>query len=71
MAKRACLAIAMVLCSSEVFAANAQGPSALALAALTAEDDAALGASQRIVIAKLFAGQVNFAYPARLSGPAR
>jgi hypothetical protein len=60
-----------VVCSSEVFAANAQGPSALALAALTAEHDAAQGASQRIVIAKPFAGQVNFAYPAGRNGPAR
>jgi hypothetical protein len=59
----------MVLCSFEVFAANAQGSSALALATLTAEHDAALGASQRIVIAKPFAGQVNFAYPAGRSGP--
>ena len=64
MTKRAWLAIAMVICSSDVFAADARGPSALALAALTAEHDPALGASQRIVIAKLFAGQVNFAYPA-------
>jgi len=64
MTKRACLAIAMVVCSSEVFAANARGPSALALAALTTEHDAALEASQRIVIAKPFAWQVNFAYPA-------
>jgi hypothetical protein len=62
--KRACLVIALLLSGSAAFAASATGPSALALAALTAEHDSALSAAKRHVVAKLFAGHTNFPYPA-------
>jgi len=63
MSKAAFVAIALILSAQAASAANASGPAALALGALTAEHDFALSAFKRHTLAKIFAGQ-NPPYPA-------
>jgi len=62
--KRAWLAIVFGLLSSAAFAASDTGPSALALAAAVGDRDPELHAIQRLALAKLFAGQTHFEFPA-------
>ncbi len=62
--KRALIAMVLGLASSAAFAAKAEGPSALALAAAVGDRDPELNAIQRLALAKLFAGQTSFEFPA-------
>jgi len=56
MMKQACLAIPFALFVQGAHAANTTGATALALAALTGEHEAALGSHKRHVLARLFDG---------------
>ena len=62
--KRALIAALLCLASSNAFAASVSGPAALALAAAVGDRDPELNATQRLALAKLFAGQINFDFPA-------
>jgi hypothetical protein len=54
----------LLLTNTSASAASANGSSALALAALVAENSSALDATQRKVIARLFEGDLSVSYPA-------
>jgi hypothetical protein len=64
MLKRALLAAFLCLATAAAFGASAGGPSALALAAAARDRDPELNAANRLALAKLFAGQINFEFPA-------
>ena len=61
---RLILVAALVSFSSAALAESADGNSALALAALVAENSPLLGATDKAVLAKFLNGQTNVAYPA-------
>jgi hypothetical protein len=63
MMKRAFLACSFAVLAQSALANDASGPSAFALAALTAAYDKALPANERLVVARLFDGKSNVAYP--------
>ncbi len=58
--------LAFVLLAGQASAAplTANGPAALALAAIVANHSRMLGVADRNVLARLFAGRTNFGYPA-------
>jgi hypothetical protein len=61
---RALITALLSLAAPAAFGASAGGPSALALAAAIGDRDPRLTAVQRLALARLFAGQVNFDFPA-------
>jgi hypothetical protein len=64
MKRIATLAVVLIATQPAAAAGTTSGSSALALAALVANQARSLSVTDRRVIARLFAGQTNFGYPA-------
>jgi hypothetical protein len=64
MKRIATLAVVLIATQAAAAAGTTSGSSALALAALVANQARSLSVTDRRVIARLFAGQTNFGYPA-------
>jgi hypothetical protein len=64
MTKMAFVLLCALIASESASAATASGSSALALAALVAADSRLLTQQDRSVMARMFAGYLNFRYPA-------